>query len=167
MKWFIREKISKKSLSIIGSLTVVMLFSAYFFVPQKNVRAQSRFSSQDKQVVSKQSHETVKKTYKKLVKPKRHKKELRKSIVKKDKKVLVVEQAKKLIVFKKPLKYKQRMVAYNARVKMRAAADLSMDNWNLQHEQIETLTENVGDDPVGASAFEKKKLEEELSAAGI
>ncbi len=141
-------------------LAVSVSFSVYLSQSPKSVVAKKSFAPQVQHIKKEQ---LVKKVAKKEVKPV-IKKQLAKAPVKKQK---VEKKINNYALVKKNLKPKPRMVAYVGSVKLRANVDLSMDSWNNQHEQVETLNDNIGDDPVGAAAFENKRIREELAASGI
>lgn len=167
MNWFKGKKFSNKNLSLLGGFVLIFALALSMSVSKLQKKSLSKKQNE-------QTYQVTKKTLKKLVKPATSKKYVAKVPVKKDSKKEVVKQmkvdAKKVTQYhfvKKSLKAKQRTIARVESVKLRANVDLSMDGWNNQHEQIETMTEKVGDDPVGAGSFEDKRMEEELAAAGI
>lgn len=167
MKWLNRKTFSRKSLAIGLSLSLVILIAANFALSTSAVNSAT-------QSVAQKAHEhkkskAVKKSKKSVhvVKKIFPKKKTAKKIVKHDKRRAQVEAQRRLAALKRPLKLKQRLVAHNSTVKMRPAADLSADHWNLDHEQVDMGESRRDDDPAGAEAFEDHRLTEEMKAAGI
>lgn len=161
MKWFNGKRISNKNVSIAGMVVAVLALSLSIYV-----------SNTPKQKVAKKDPvlkiETFKKLAKKVTKPAHKKAAATKAVAKAPvKKVKPVEKLANYNLIKKSFKPKPRVVAYAGSVKLRANVHLGMDSWNNQHEQVESSTDTMSDDPVGAAAFESKRIQEELAASGL
>lgn len=174
MKWNVKEIFSLRAFVVGGSAAAVFCLSVVLFWPQDS---QHSSRSTAKEVV----HKDKKKTNKKISqagkvhkKPKAHfasqvkKRSVSKIAPRPQKSELAqVTTAKNKVASKRTLKSKQRLVAGNKSSGLRSWEHLGRDGWNTDHEQVETLTENVGQDPTGAESFEDSRISDEISAAGF
>jgi hypothetical protein len=165
MNWFKGNTFSNKNVSLVGGFVFIVVVALSMTVSKEP----KKFLSKKQNA---QSHQVAKKVLKKIGNTKISKKYIakikspfKKNLAKHIK--IDMKRAARDNFLKKNIKEKPIVTSSIRIVKLRPNVTLSMDSWNHQHEQVETLKEKLGDDPVGAARFEESRVEEELAAAGI
>ncbi|MCC6137153.1 MAG: hypothetical protein IT287_00855 [Bdellovibrionaceae bacterium] len=149
----------KNNLILLGTAFMILSLSTFALWPKSK--------GEQSAVVKKQTHQSHQHKQSKNIKTKKGAKSHAKLIEKKKINRISSSSEVKKTNAKKVFKVKQRLVAANYSVRLRSWEHLGRDGWNHQHEQVETLNDNVGSDPAGAGAFEDAKIAEEISAAGL
>lgn len=167
MNWFKGSKSLNKTLSLLGCFVLMVLLVLSMTLPKKQKKFLSKKQSTRSRDISKDAFKLSdgwSDIYKEDAAPLLVKSPAKKDLIKPHK--VNVQKVARHHFVKKNFKRKQskKMVA---RAKSGANDVLSRDSWHYQHEQIETIIKKVGEDPVGAAAFEDRRVTEELAAAGI